>query len=33
MDARLALTRLGRILVLEEFDADRIHRFIRASGT
>ena len=33
MDARIALTRLGRILVLEEFDADRIHRFIRADGT
>jgi hypothetical protein len=28
MDARIALTRLGRILVLEEFDADRIRRFI-----
>ena len=33
MDARIALTRLGRILVLEEADADRIRRFIQASGT
>jgi len=29
----LAVTRLGRILVLEEIDADRIRRFIQASGT
>jgi len=28
MDARIALTRLGRILVLEDYDADRMRRFI-----
>ena len=33
MDARIALTRLDRILVLEEIDADRIRRFIQTSGT
>lgn len=30
MDARIALTREGKILVLEEYDAERIRRFIDA---
>ena len=28
MDARIALTREGKILVLDQYDAEKIHRFI-----